>query len=79
MGWTTKHAFMPFGLGRRECLGQLFAKIVTFTFTSTLLQRYKIELPQGAEKPTETPTGLQLHHPQDFTVVTKNGFNRTFL
>ena len=63
VGWTAKHAFMPFGLGRRECLGQLFAKIVMFTFTSTLLQRYKIELPEGAEKPTTRPMGLQLHHP----------------
>jgi hypothetical protein len=71
VGWTTKHAFMPFGLGRRECLGQLFAKIMMFTFTSTLLHLYKIDLPEGAEKPTTSPTGLQMHHPQDFTVVAK--------
>jgi cytochrome P450 len=71
VGWTTKHAFMPFGLGRRECLGQLFAKIVMFTFASTLLHLYKIELPEGAEKPTTSPVGIQLHHPKDFTVVAK--------
>ena len=71
VGWTTKHAFMPFGLGRRECLGQLFARIVMFTFASTLLHLYKIELPEGAEKPTTSPIGLQIHHPKDFTVVAK--------
>ena len=71
VGWTTKHAFMPFGLGRRECLGQLFAKIVMFTFASTLLHLYKIELPEGAEKPSTSPIGLQIHHPKDFTVVAK--------
>ena len=71
VGWTTKHAFMPFGLGRRECLGQLFAKIVMFTFASTLLHLYKFELPEGAEKPTTSPIGLQFHHPKDFTVVAK--------
>ena len=71
VGWTTKHAFMPFGLGRRECLGQLFAKIVMFTFASTLLHLYKFELPEGAEKPTTSPIGLQVHHPKDFTVVAK--------
>jgi predicted protein tyrosine phosphatase len=71
VGWTTKHAFMPFGLGRRECLGQLFARIVMFTFASTLLHLYKIELPEGAEKPTTSPIGLQFHQPKDFTVVAK--------
>ncbi|CAB4026658.1 steroid 17-alpha-hydroxylase 17,20 lyase-like [Paramuricea clavata] len=71
VGWTTKHAFMPFGLGRRECLGQLFGKILMFTFASTLLHLYKIELPEGAEKPSTSPIGLHFHHPKDFTVVAK--------
>ena len=71
VGWTTKHAFMPFGLGRRECLGQLFARIVMFTFASTLLHLYKIELPEGAEKPSTSSIGLQFHQPKDFTVVAK--------
>ena len=71
VGWTTKHAFMPFGLGRRECLGQLFARIVMFTFASTLLHLYKFELPEGAEKPSTSPIGIQFHQPEDFTVVAK--------
>ena len=71
VGWTTKHAFMPFGLGRRECLGQLFARIVMFTFASTLLHLYKIELPEGAEKPSTSPIGIEFHQPKDFTVVAK--------
>ena len=71
VGWTTKHAFMPFGLGRRVCLGQVFGKILIFTFASTLLHLYKIELPEGAEKPSTSPIGLNFHHPKDFTVVAK--------
>ncbi|CAB3984902.1 steroid 17-alpha-hydroxylase 17,20 lyase-like [Paramuricea clavata] len=71
VGWTTKHAFMPFGLGRRECLGQVFGKIMLFTFASTLLHLYKIELPEGAEKPCTSPIGLNFHHPKDFKVVAK--------
>ncbi|XP_028408261.1 cytochrome P450 2E1-like [Dendronephthya gigantea] len=71
VGWTARHAFMPFGLGRRECLGQQLAKVTMFVFASTLLHHYKFELPEGAEKPDVLPTGLQVHRPKDFTLVAK--------
>ncbi|XP_046862403.1 cytochrome P450 2D1-like [Xenia sp. Carnegie-2017] len=53
VGWTKYPAFMPFGLGRRECAGISFAKIMLFTFTAALLQQLKFELPEGAERPAE--------------------------
>ncbi|XP_028405395.1 cytochrome P450 2D6-like [Dendronephthya gigantea] len=74
VGWTARHAFMPFGLGRRECLGQQLAKVTMFVFASTLLHHYKFELPEGAEKPNVLPTGLQLHRPKDFTLVAKKRY-----
>lgn len=72
VGWTTFHGFMPFNLGRRECVGMTFAKIMMFTFTATLLHQFKIELPDGAGKPSTEPPGIQIIScPKDFQVVAK--------
>ncbi|XP_046852388.1 steroid 17-alpha-hydroxylase/17,20 lyase-like [Xenia sp. Carnegie-2017] len=72
VGWTKHSAFMPFGLGRRECAGIAFAKIMLFTFAATLLHRLKFELPEGAEKPSEEPqTSAIVASPANFKVVAK--------
>ena len=72
VGWTKRSAFMPFGLGRRECAGIAFAKIMLFTFAATLLHRLKFELPEGAEKPSEEPQTLAIvASPVNFKVVAK--------
>jgi hypothetical protein len=73
VGWTTLDAFLPFGLGRRECAGIAFAKIMLFTFAATLLHRLRFELPEGAEKPNEEPSSIALvSSPGDFKVVARN-------
>jgi cytochrome P450 len=72
VGWSKLHAFMPFGLGRRDCPGSQLAKIMMFIFASTLLHRYKIEIPEGAEKPsTESPFIASVVRPKDFKVIAK--------
>ena len=72
VGWNKFSSFLPFGLGRRECGGIAFAKIMLFTFASTLLQRLRFELPEGAEKPNQAPDLVQLiSSPRDFKVVAK--------
>ena len=75
VGWNKLHGFMPFGLGRRECLGQSLGRIMMLTFASTLLHRYEIMLPEGAEKPTTKvlAPGAALH-PQDFEIIAKRRF-----
>jgi hypothetical protein len=72
VGWNKFTSFLPFGLGRRECGGIAFAKIMLFTFASALLHRLRFELPEGAEKPNQEPLVTELvSSPRDFKVVAK--------
>jgi cytochrome P450 len=72
VGWNKLNAFMPFGLGRRECVGTTFAKIMLFTFAATLLHCLRFELPEGARKPSEEPSIIQLvSSPTEFQVVAR--------
>ncbi|CAB3986821.1 steroid 17-alpha-hydroxylase 17,20 lyase-like [Paramuricea clavata] len=78
IGWSKLPGFIPFGLGRRECPGQSLAKIMMFTFASTLLHRYKIELPDGGDLPTTEPSEsdatVATVRPKNFQVVAKKRF-----
>ncbi|XP_071950035.1 cytochrome P450 2U1-like [Antedon mediterranea] len=48
-----KHeAFMPFGIGRRSCIGYLMAKMEIFIFTATLIQRFTFKVPDGEPTPS---------------------------
>jgi hypothetical protein len=72
VGWNKFNSFLPFGLGRRECGGIAFSKIMLFTFAATLLHRLRFELPEGAEKPNEEPSSVKLvSSPVDFKVVAR--------
>ncbi len=72
VGWNRFNSLLPFGLGRRECGGIAFAKIMLFTFAATLLHRFRFEVPEGAEKPNEEPCRLVLvSSPRNFKVVAR--------
>ena len=72
IGWSTHHGFMPFSLGLRECAGQSLAKMMMFNFAATLFDRYVIELPEGAKKPSTDISGPALVvRPQDSKVVAR--------
>ena len=72
VGWTKLNAFLPFGLGRRECGGVAFAKIMLFIFSATLLHRLKFELPEGAEKPDKEASSIGIvSSPTNFNVVAR--------
>lgn len=51
MNIVNKERVMPFGQGKRKCLGDMVARSTMFTFFAGLLQRYSVDLPDGAEKP----------------------------
>lgn len=42
---------MPFGQGKRRCLGEGLARSCQFTFFAGLMQRYRVNLPDGAPVP----------------------------
>lgn len=44
--------FMPFGVGRRMCLGDVLAKMELFLFFSTLMHSFHIRLPDGEPMPS---------------------------
>nr|XP_054760861.1 vitamin D 25-hydroxylase-like [Lytechinus pictus] len=47
---VVKHdAYMPFGAGRRVCLGEQLAKMEMFLFFTNVLQRFRITLPPGVK------------------------------
>ena len=71
VGWNKLPGFIPFSLGRRACPGESLAKIMMFTFASTLMHHYKIELPEGAERPTATTGSTMVRRPADFKIVAK--------
>ena len=72
VGWKKLNGFLPFGVGRRECAGQSLAKIMMFTFASTLLYCYKFELPEGEKRPTTQVSELgAVMRPNEFKIVAK--------
>lgn len=44
--------FMPFGVGRRMCLGDVLARMELFLFFSSLLHTFNLTLPDGASLPS---------------------------
>jgi cytochrome P450 len=52
-----RYAFIPFGGGRRACIGQSFAELETVLVLAAVTQRYRLELtPAGIPKPTANVT-----------------------
>jgi len=44
--------FMPFGVGRRMCLGEILARMELFLFFSSLMHTFDLRLPEGASLPS---------------------------
>ena len=57
--------------GRRVCMGETLAKMELFLFFSSLMHRFKFELPPGAEKPSTEPVPGFTLSPQPFQVIIK--------
>ncbi|XP_029361300.1 cytochrome P450 2U1 [Echeneis naucrates] len=46
-----KECFIPFGIGRRVCMGEQLAKMELFLTITSLLQAFKFRLPEGMPPP----------------------------
>ncbi|KAB7505058.1 Steroid 21-hydroxylase [Armadillidium nasatum] len=68
-----KEGYLPFGLGRRQCLGESLAKMELFLFTGAILQNFQILEPDGQNvslQPLDVTNVLNLV--PKFEVILKN-------
>ncbi|XP_071452659.1 methyl farnesoate epoxidase-like [Hetaerina americana] len=63
-----REALLPFGAGKRACLGESLAKNNVFLFFTGLLQRYSLRVPDGQPKPSQEPDGRTVCFPKPYTV-----------
>nr|BAQ02390.1 cytochrome P450 CYP18A1 [Daphnia magna] len=63
--------FIPFGVGRRVCLGDVLAKAELFLFFSSLLHTFTLTVPQGASVPDLRGQAGVTVSPQTFQVCAK--------
>ncbi|KAK0426818.1 hypothetical protein QR680_009915 [Steinernema hermaphroditum] len=50
---------IPFGIGKRSCLGERLARAEMFLILSNFLQRYKISIPEGCDPPSMEQISLE--------------------
>lgn len=65
--------FMPFGVGRRMCLGDVLAKAELFLFFSSMLHVFNLRVPDGADEPTLNGQAGVTVSPQSFKVSASFG------
>ncbi|KAL7991059.1 hypothetical protein Chor_014489, partial [Crotalus horridus] len=50
-----REEFLPFGIGKRICVGEQLARIEIFIFLTNLLRAFSFRLPEGVKELIETP------------------------
>ncbi|KFR06065.1 Cytochrome P450 2J6, partial [Opisthocomus hoazin] len=48
--FVNREAFLPFSIGHRVCMGELLARMELFLVFSTLLQAFRLTLPEGVKE-----------------------------
>ncbi|XP_041465907.1 cytochrome P450 2C15-like [Lytechinus variegatus] len=67
---VVKHdAYMPFGAGRRVCLGEQLAKMEMFLFFTNVLQRFRITLPPGVQPNYDHGHCMKILVPQAYELI----------
>jgi 26-hydroxylase len=78
--------FMPFGIGRRMCLGDVLARMELFLFFSSIMHCFNVSLPEGAQMPslkgnvgiTITPESFEaIFTPRPFSLTSEQEAEQT--
>ena len=59
---------LPFGIGKRSCLGELLARKELFLFTAFLVQRFNFYLPEGIDEINENGNENVVYSPKRFNI-----------
>jgi 26-hydroxylase len=63
--------FIPFGVGRRMCLGDVLARMELFLFFASIMHTFDVSLPNGAQEPSLNGNPGVTIHPDNFLVYLK--------
>ncbi|VDL75860.1 unnamed protein product [Nippostrongylus brasiliensis] len=71
-GKSLEQRVIPFGLGKRSCIGEMLAKAELYLVLSNMIARYEFfEDPTAPiDLQTATPLGM-MHRPKNFNIVLK--------
>ncbi|KAM8877876.1 vitamin D 25-hydroxylase [Synchiropus picturatus] len=65
--FVRREAFLPFSMGRRQCLGEQLARMEMFLFFTTLLQRFHLQFPPGSVPTVAPKLGMTLQ-PKPYSI-----------
>ncbi|XP_070801075.1 cytochrome P450 2J5-like [Pituophis catenifer annectens] len=64
--FVEREEFLPFGIGKRTCMGEQLARIELFIFLTSLLRAFSFHLPEGVKKLSEAPVVKVTMHPNPY-------------
>ena len=68
---TSRCSYIPFSAGRRVCPGENLSIAIQYLFVSSLLHKFKFEVPPGCEPPDTEELTTAVLEPKPFKVVLK--------
>lgn len=71
VGWNASTKFVPFGAGRRSCLGQTLAKMNLFVIASNVMHRFRLEIPKGGPAPSMEAAPGSVRYPKQYQIVAR--------
>ncbi|KAM3834577.1 cytochrome P450 2J5-like [Vipera latastei] len=58
-----REEFLPFGIGRRACVGEQLARVETFIFLTSLMRAFSFQCPDGVKELSEASIAKVTVHP----------------